>query len=564
MTYDLIVRGGTLIDGSGLPGFRADIAVAEGRIASIGRISERADEEIDAEGHVVAPGFIDLHTHMDAQVFWDPLGTSSCYHGVTSVVMGNCGFTLAPSRAGARELAVRNLERAEDIAPEAMNAGVDWSFETFREYIETLERLPKGINYAACLGHSALRTYVMGERAFEGSATDDDLKAMRAELRDGLRAGAVGFTTSRTHNHQTADDRPVASRLADWDEVCALLDVLREENTGVFELANEDVLGDQIPPYIDRLVDLAVRCGRPITYGIGSSRRLPGAFRVWTDGLERIARAGGRAFGLVHARPFNLVLGFRTHLPFDALPVWREVRALPLEQQAAALRDPVTRQRLVEVAKHGPYGEAIGAEARKPDYDWVFPFLDPLAQGPSVAQIAAQRGADADETFLDLALESELEGMFLQPFANEDPDHVLELMRNPRTVVTFSDSGAHVSQIMDSSIPTHVLAHWTREQEALTLEEAVRMLSFEPASAWGFADRGLLREGLVADLVVFDPARVGPRMPEVVADLPGGCQRLVQRANGFAASIVGGRTILRNGEPTGAHPGQVLRTGASR
>jgi N-acyl-D-aspartate/D-glutamate deacylase len=386
---------------------------------------------------------------------------------------------------------------------------------------------------------------------------------MRAELRDGLRAGAVGFTTSRTHNHQTADDRPVASRVANWDEVCALVDVMREENTGVFELANEDVMGEQVPPYIDKLLDLAVSCGRPVTWGIGSSRHLPGAFRVWTDGLERIARAGGRAFGMVHARPFNVVLGFRTRLPFDSLPVWSELRTLPLEQQAAALRDPSTRKRLVEIAKHGPYREAVGTEARKPDYDWIFPLLDPVAQGPSVQAIAAQRGADPDETFLDLALESNLDVMFLQPFANEDQEHVLELMRNPRTVVTFSDSGAHVSQIMDSSIPTHVLAHWTREREALTLEQAVRMLTFEPASAWGFADRGLLREGLAADLVVFDPARVAPRMPELVADLPGGCQRLLQRADGFAASVVAGRTILRNGEPTGAHPGRVLGTGVN-
>ena len=562
MAYDLIVRNGTVIDGSGLPRYRADIAVAGGRIASIGRISERAEEEIDAEGQVVAPGFIDLHTHMDAQVFWDPLGTSSCYHGVTSGGMGNGGFTLAPSREGARELVGRNLERAEDIAADAMDAGIDWCFESFREYVEALERLPKGINYAPCLGHSALRTYVMGERAFEELATDDDLKAMRAELRDGLRAGAVGFTTSRTLNHQTADDRPVASRLAAWDEVCALVDVMREENTGVFEIANEDVIGEQVPPYIDRLLDLAVSCGRPMTWGIGSSRRLPGGYRSWTDGLERIARAGGRAFGLVHARQFSVVLSFRTHLPFDALPVWSELRARPLAEQAAALRDPQTRKRLVEVAKHGPYAKAVGAEARKPDYDWVFPLLDPVAQGPSVREIAAQRGADPDETFLDLALESDLEGMFLQPFANEDPDIVLELMRNPRTVVTFSDSGAHVSQIMDSSIPTHVLAHWTREREALTLEEAVRMLTFEPASAWGFADRGLLREGMAADLVVFDPARVAPRMPEVVTDLPGGCKRLLQKADGFAASVVGGRAVLRDGEPTGANPGRVLRTGA--
>jgi N-acyl-D-aspartate/D-glutamate deacylase len=538
MSYDLIVRNGNVIDGSGKPRFQADVGIRDGRIAEIGRIRERADEEIDAEGRIVSPGFVDLHTHMDAQVFWDPMGTCSCWHGVTSVVMGNCGFTLAPSRDKARELVVRNLERAEDIDAEAMGQGIDWRFETFREYLEALEGLPKGINYAANIGHSALRTFVMGERAFESEA---------------------GFTTSRTHNHQTSDDRPVASRLASWEEVCALVDVMREENTGVFELANEDVTGDQIPPYLERLRALALSSGRPVTFGIGSQRHAPDSWRTWVDAVERTVAAGGKMFAMVHARAFNVVLSFRTHLPFDGLDAWKPIRALPLEQQAAALRDPATRARLLDAARNGPYGEAIGAEARKPDYDWVY-VMD-RATGPhrSVGEIARERGSDPAETFIDLALEKDLERLFVQPFANEDQEKVLEVMRTPRTVTTFSDSGAHVSQIMDASIPTHVLSYWVRERQAFTLEEAVRKLSFDTASAWGFKDRGLLREGLPADVIVFDPDTVGPRLPEVVQDLPGGAQRLVQRADGFAASIVNGRVVLRDGEPTGALSGQVLR-----
>jgi len=561
---DLVIRNGTLIDGSGLPGYRADVGVAGGRIARIGRIRENAREVVDAEGHVVAPGFIDLHTHMDAQVFWDPLGTNSCWHGVTSVVMGNCGFTLAPSRDGARELVVRNLERAEDIAAEAMAAGLDWSFQTFREYLGALDRLPKGINYAAQIGHSALRTYTMGERAFEAAAKPDDLEAMKVELRDALRAGAVGFTTSRTLNHQTSDDRPVASRLATWDEVCALVDVMREEDAGVFEIANEDTNLDNRLAYLERLRALAVSSGRPVAWGIGSARNEPGRWRMWVDELARTAQAGGRMIGMVHSRTFSVVLSFATRLPFDSLPAWRELRALPLEAQAAALREPSSRKLLIEAMKHGPYPKAIGAEARKPDWDWVWPVDGGLPPYRSLKQIAASRGVDPEEAFLDLALERGLaQALFMQPFANENEDEVLELMKHPGTVVTFSDSGAHVSQISDASIPTHLLGYWVRERQALRLEEAIKMLTFDTASAWGFAGRGLAREGFAADLVVFDPARVAPRVPEVVRDLPGGARRLLQRADGFRASVVNGRVLLRDGEATGAMPGRVLRPGAA-
>src|SRR5213595_1360567 len=237
MTYDLVIKNGWVVDGSGLPRYRADVGVMGGRIAAIGRIRESAREVLDADGHVVAPGFIDAHTHMDAQVFWDPLGTCSCWHGITSVVMGNCGFTLAPCAKEDRHLVIRNLQRAEDISVEAMEAGIDWRWTTFPQFLDTLESLPKGINYSAYLGHSALRTYVMGERAFTDSATPEDLELMKREVRDAIRAGAIGFTTSRTRNHQTPDGQPVASRLAKWDEVQQLVGVMGDLGAGVFEIA---------------------------------------------------------------------------------------------------------------------------------------------------------------------------------------------------------------------------------------------------------------------------------------------------------------------------------------
>jgi N-acyl-D-aspartate/D-glutamate deacylase len=542
------------------------VGVQGDRIAAVGRIQESGREEIDAEGHVVSPGFIDLHTHMDAQVCWDPLGTCSSWHGVTSVVMGNCGFTLAPSREGSRELVVRNLERAEDIAAEAMAEGVSWNWESYPEYLDALEALPKGIHYGGFIGHSALRTYTMGERAFEEAANADDLDAMAREVRNAVQAGALGFTTSRTENHQTSDDRPVASRMANWDEVRHLVRAVGEAGGGIFEIANEDVQTEDEAQadYLSRLEELAVETGVTITYGVGSSRHRPESWHPWMAVMDRAAARGGHMVAQVHARPFNVVLSFEANLPFDGLAEWKPIRALPLEEQKKALRDPAVRARLIKDAHEGSYGNAIGAEARKPDYDWVFLMQSPLGNNPSLAQLARERNADPVELMIDLALESELQRFFIQPFANEVPDQVLTLMKHPRSVVTFSDSGAHVSQIMDSSIPTHVLAHWVREQQALTLEEAVRMLSFEGASAYGFHDRGLLREGMQADIAIFDPERIAPALPTVDHDLPGGARRLKQRAEGMLATVVAGETLLRDGKHTGALPGRVIRGPVAR
>ena len=563
MSYDLVIKNGMVVDGSGLPRYRADIGVRRGRIATIGRIRERAREVLDADGHVVAPGFVDGHTHMDAQVFWDPLGTSSCFHGITTAVMGNCGFTLAPCAAADKHLVIRNLQRAEDIPPEAMEAGIDWRWTTFPEFLDCLEALPKGINYAGYIGHSALRTYVMGERAFEQPAGETDLRAMERELRDAIRAGAVGFTTSRSPSHETPDGRPVASRVATWDELRRLVAVLGQLNAGIVELAGEGV--DRAPgdpglrDYHVRLRELAVESGRPITFGVFSRRGVPDVWRAYLALLDETAAAGGRMFAQVHSRSLSALLSFRTQLPFDRLPVWKELRELPLAEQRQRLRNPELRRRLVEASEGRDGHRPVGTEARPADYDWLFIFDTVAGPHRTVAEVARERGQHPAETMIDLALEKDLDLFFLQPLANEDQDYALELMRHPRTVTTFSDSGAHVSQLMDSSLQTHVLSHWVRAKQAFTLEQAVRMLTLVPATLWGFADRGLIREGMAADLVVFDPDTVGAEMPQVVDDLPAGARRLVQRARGIAATVVNGEVLLRDGKHTGALPGELLR-----
>ena len=565
MQYDLIIQNGTVIDGSGLPRFRADVGIIDGKIASVGRIrGDGAKETVDAEGHVVAPGFIDGHTHMDAQVSWDPLGTCSCWHGITSVIMGNCGFSLAPCKESEKDMVMRNLERAEDIAPEAMNAGINWTWETFPEYLDSVERLPKGINYGAYMGHSALRTYIMGERAFTDEATESDLERMKQQVREAIQAGAMGFTTSRTRNHQTPQRQPVASRLATWEEVRQLVGVMGECGAGIFEIAGEDTGRDpeRIAEYQARLKALAVETGVPVTYGMFTMRRAPNSWQSYYELADETAAAGGRMFLQVHSRSLNAVLSFETNTPFDRLPTWRRLKKMgSLEEKEAALRDPDFRRTLVEEARaqEPDGGRGTGPEARAADYDWLYVMDSPNPPHRSVAEIAAAQGKDPVEVFIDLALDKGLKQFYLQPLANEDQDHALQMIKHPRSVVTFSDSGAHVSQIMDSSLQTHLLSHWVREKQEVTLEEAVRMLSFVPASQWGLNGRGLLREGMTADVVVFNPDTVAPMMPELTYDLPAGARRLKQKAAGFLATVVNGQVVLRNNEHTGALPGQLLR-----
>ncbi|HAD10212.1 MAG TPA: hypothetical protein DCF62_12080, partial [Porticoccaceae bacterium] len=457
----------------------------------------------------------------------------------------------------------RNLERAEDISGEAMAAGIDWTWETFPDYLDTLERLPKGINYSGYVGHSALRTYAMGSRAFTDEPTAEDMAVMKKQLADSLKAGAIGFSTSRTRNHETSDGHPVASRMATWGEVEELVSVMTELDAGIFEIANEEVGRDPANQreYHERLRDLAVKSGRPVTYGMFGSRRAPDVWKPYFDLTEETAKAGGKMFIQAHSRALNVLMSFETRMPFDKYPVWKEIRQKSLAEQEAALRDPETRAALVASARGDDPDpkKAAGPEIRRPNYDWLL-LMDTI-EGPhkTVSQLAEELGMDPVDAMIEVALQHNLKVFFRQPIFNEDQDNVLTMMKHPNSVVTFSDSGAHVSQIMDSSLQTHVLAHWVREKGAFTLEEAVHMLTEQPAQAWGFDDRGRLKEGLAADIIIFDADRVAPLMPEVKHDLPAGARRLVQKAAGISYTIVNGEVLMRDGEHTGAYPGKLLR-----
>ena len=553
MKYDLLIKGGTVIDGTGASRVEADIGIVDDQIAAIGALGTKAKELIDARDKIVSPGFVDAHTHMDAQIFWDPLGTCSCQHGVTSVVMGNCGFTLAPVNIEDIDLVLENLEEAEAIPADVLAAGVEFRWKTFPEFIEVLEDLPKGINYAGYVGHSALRTYAMRERSLTEQATPDDLQVMADALRDGLKAGAIGFSTSRNPNHIRPHGEPVASRIANWAEVEALVGVMGEMGQGIFEISREGK--DPLPADVSldfntRLKNLALTSARPVTLGIFSVVQEPGSWRPLLDMVEQTNAAGGRMIAQVHSNTMYEYHTLKTDLPFDELAPWKQLKAMSQHSQLAAVADSDMRRRLIE---------ATNSMARAPDYQQLMVVENIQGVDRSVADVALESGKAPAEVILDHLFANDTDAFFRTPFANQSSEVVLSLLSHPDSVVTFSDSGAHVSQIADFSLHTHFLSHWVRGQAKFSLEEAVRRITSEIAIGWGLTDRGVLAVGKKADVTIFDADNVAPLMPEVATDLPLNGVRLRQGAVGIQATVVNGEVLMRDGEHTGALPGRILK-----
>jgi N-acyl-D-aspartate/D-glutamate deacylase len=448
-----------------------------------------------------------------------------------------------------------------------MLAGIDWNWETFPQYLATVERLPKGLNYGMYIGHSALRMYAMGRRGLEDKANEDDLRHMEHAVSEAIRAGALGFSTSRATTHVTPDDTPVASRIGDWTEIERLVGAMGALNSGIFQIGPDISGGAAQRTCLAQLRKIALDSGRPVMFGMLATKQGidPNPWDYQTRFMDETVALGGRMYGQATTRSINAVFSLRSYLPFDVLPAWREIRALPLDEQKRRLADPEIRARLIAAeAAMKPRdrvlqgGGAATTDPRKPDYDNLFPMLSVDWDDPSVAELSRRQNRHPVEVIIDLALEND-NRMFVQPIVNEQPADVLNLLKHPRTLATFSDSGAHVCQEMGSSLQTHLLSYWVRNKQQFTLEEAVRMLTFDNASAWELADRGLVRTGYAADLVVFDEATVKPRLPTVEQDLPGGARRLVQKADGIAATIVNGVVTMENGEATGHTPGIVLK-----
>ena len=567
MALDLVIRGGTVVDGSGKARFTADVGIADGKIVEVGRIKSVAARTIDADGLIVSPGFIDGHTHMDAQVAWDPLGTCSCWHGVTSVIMSNCGFALAPCKPEDRDWYARCLSAVEDIPTAAMAAGIDWTWETFPEYLATVERLPKAINYGMYIGHSALRMYVMGKRALSEKATEDDMASMAAAVKEALRAGAMGFSSSRASTHVTPDDTPVASRIAEWGEIDRIVAAMAELDSGIFQVGPDIASGAAHRAFLARLREVALAYRRPIMFGVLATKQGddPMGWAYQTRYIDDTVAAGGRMYGQGTTRSINAIFSLKSYLPFDVLPAWRKIRDLPMAEQKRQLADPEVRRELVAAEgrmkprdKIFQGGGAATTDPRKPDYSNLFAMNGVDWDDPTVEQLARARGQHPVEVMIDLSLANENQ-VYVQPLVNESPDDVLGILKHDRTLATFSDSGAHVAQEMGSSLQTHLLSYWVRKRGAFTLEQAVKKITHDNARAWELDDRGLIREGYRADVVLFEENGIRPCLPTVERDLPGGARRLVQKAEGIKATLVNGAVAFENGEAIGAYFGQVLK-----
>ncbi|MDO8700706.1 MAG: amidohydrolase family protein, partial [Deltaproteobacteria bacterium] len=562
MAYDLLIKGGRIYDGSGLPFYLGDVAVQNGRIVETGRINGSAKRVIKAAGLAVSPGFIDFHTHLDAQLLWDPLATSSCFHGVTTVIPGNCALALAPCKQQDRETILRSFERVEAISLPALKAGVQWSWTTFPEYLNRL-RGKLGVNVAALMGHCALRQFVMGDAATERAATPAEIHDMKEILKAGVRAGAIGFSTNQNPVHMFADGTPIPSRLATDEEIIELACALGEINRGAVQISRGS-LGVSVPmrETVQLFERIAGESGRPVIWqSIAHRWDRPNEWRDLLDLAKESLDRGVQSYPLCNARLFNNRLTLKNAQVFDDLPTWKTILFLPLEERIEAFRDPEARRKLryeaVEEKKSSRFSRR---------WDLVYMIKAATAankhlEKKSVAEIAKIRGQEVIDAFLDLSLEEGLDTEFQTASTNGDEQAVAEIIRSPFVLVGQSDAGAHLIYDAGFGYATRLLGYWIREKNIMSLEEGVRKLTFMVASIFGLPDRGLLRPGMAADLVVFDPATVRECEPEMVQDLPGNEKRLIQKAIGIETTIVNGQVLVEHGAHTGALPGRVLENG---
>jgi N-acyl-D-amino-acid deacylase len=555
MAFDLLIKNGRIIDGSGRPAFHGDVAVAGGKIVGLGRLDGPARRVIEADGRVVAPGFVDNHCHYDAQVLWDPLCTFSCHHGATTVIIGNCSLALAPVRAHEREKLAGMLSYVEAIPMDVLQAGVPWTWETFPEYMGAIgQRL--GVNVGTLIGHSAVRLYAMGEECSERAATEAEVEVMRRVVREALEAGALGLSITRNMNHFDILGKRIPAACAPESELFALADVLREAGTGVIQCG-----GGTNPELKDRLLSrISQACGRPVMYNtLLEQARQPGRWRTHLAHVEETARQGVRAIPLCN--PGSVVNRFtmKNCQVFRSMPTWLPILQSSDAEKLAAYRDPGTRAKL-RAEVEAPLTPDSTFSKR-----WDLMIVDEpklaknrALRGRNIAEIAKGQGKDPLDAFLDLAVEEELDTTFSLGEINMDTEAVAQILGSPYAVVGLSDGGAHVQFHSNVSNPTRLLGYWVREKGIMSLELAVRRLTFDSATAFGIYDRGLLQPGMAADLVVFDPDTVRPVAEDVVHDFPSNGWRMRELAEGIHYTVVNGEVLLEKGTHTGSHPGRVL------
>jgi N-acyl-D-amino-acid deacylase len=559
MAYELVVKGGLVVDGTGAPPREADVAASVHRIVSVAPNLDAtgAHRVIDARGLVVAPGFVDVHTHYDAQICWDPLLSCSSWHGVTTAVMGNCGFAIAPCHKEDRGTAMRTLVHVEGMSLKAMEEGIRWEFETFPDYLDTVQRFGTGVNVAAFLGHSALRLYVMGRDASDRAATAREVEAMKKLVREAMAAGAIGFASSTAEPHIGDGGKPVPSRLAEFDELLALVLAMSESRRGVFMMT----VGAKTK--MDHLKRLARESGRPVIWA---------ALFHQTDQPERTWRAlawteEAAAEGLtvrpqISCRPLIMDFSLRNPYPFEGLPSWQKVLPRPQSEWKGvyasrefreALKHDLTpqgKQRLF----HGRWEEVRVIGTRLAEYRAL--------EGKTVAEIARLQEKDAVDAFLDLGIAEDLDTAYTVALMNTDDEALTRMLRHGHTLVSLSDAGAHLSLLCDAGYSSTLLGKWVREKKVLALEEAVRRLTSEPADLYRIPNRGRLAPGYFADLAIFDAGKIGALPPEKVYDMPAGEPRFISRCEGMKAVVVNGAVLIEDGAPvvkSAPWPGRLLR-----
>jgi N-acyl-D-amino-acid deacylase len=558
MTYDLKITGGTIVDGTGKPGFAGDLGIKDGKVVALGKADGPATTTIDATGKIVSPGFVDVHTHYDAQILWDRLLTISPWHGVTTTVIGNCGFGVAPTKAIHRKLIMQTLEKVEGMSLEALQSGLgdNWPFETFPQYLDTLEKRGSSINVAALFGHTPLRMYVMGEESTQRAATADEIGAMKKLMREAMEAGAIGFGTSVSVSHNGYAGKPVPSRQATVEEMDGLVSVMGDLKRGLMQIT----IGREFSTR--HMAEVSRKYGVPVTWtALLSHLYGPGGHRKQLDLAAEQRKSGAMVIPQVSCRPLNFEFTFAEPFIFDVMKFMNE---LAIEDAKA----PGTRRRA--------YADPAWREKLRSEVTPLFqrwwdrvviawaPSARELEEQP-LAEAAARLGKDPVDLALDLALANDLQARFRMAVMNFDEKEVAELITDPHTIIALSDAGAHASQLCDACYSTYLLGHWVRERKTFTVEQAVHNLTQRPAEMFGITDRGLLAEGRPADVVVFDAKTVGPGPLKRVYDLPAGADRLVSEASGIDAVIVNGRLIRRDGKDAVAAddklPGRLLRHG---
>jgi N-acyl-D-amino-acid deacylase len=572
--YDLLIRNGTIVDGTGRPAFAADLAVRDGVVVAVEpTIDGEASEVIDATGLIVTPGFVDIHTHYDGQVTWDPLLEPSASHGVTTVIMGNCGVGFAPVRPGKEQWLIELMEGVEDIPGTALAEGMTWGWETFPEYLDALDAMPRAVDVGTQVPHGAVRAYVMGDRGAKNEpATADDIAAMRDIVREAIEAGAFGFSTSRTLAHKAIDGEPVPGTFAAEDELFGIGEALRSAGRGLYELAPAGAAGEDIitpAKEVDWMCRLSAAIERPVTFALAQVDAAPGLWKELMDQSLAAVEHGAQVYPQIGARPAGVLIGHQAGNVFRGRPSYDALAALTFDERIAELRTSERRAAILseEPTSDNPFGAYMASSLHR-----IYALGDPVNYEPgpemSVKALADADGVTLAEKLYDLTLEQDGTALLMFPFLNYSDgngDATYEMLQHPAGAIGLSDGGAHCGSICDASAPTWMLTHWARDRTRgpkMSIEAAVKKQTHDTARLYGMSDRGTLEVGMKADINVIDHVNLRLHAPKMVYDLPAGGRRYVQYASGYVATVLSGTVVRRHDAETGARPGRLVRSGS--